>query len=135
MLHSQTIRRVPSFKPFVSLGKNSHPSWSRAICVFARTRAVGIVVRLKALIKIGILDQQGNIDNLASITRLAQIALSFAKAGCQVIAPSDMMDGRIRAIKDILLKNGLGGQVAVMAYSAKFASAFYGPFRYVFSLK
>jgi porphobilinogen synthase len=76
----------------------------------------------------GILTEKG-LDNLASIERLAEISLHFAQAGCQLIAPSDMMDGRIRAIKEKLLSNGLGSQVAVMSYSAKFASAFYGPFR------
>jgi porphobilinogen synthase len=76
----------------------------------------------------GLLTPTG-LDNQASIERLAEISLTFAKAGCQLIAPSDMMDGRIRAIKDILLSNGYGSRVAVMSYSAKFASAFYGPFR------
>ncbi|KAJ2991911.1 hypothetical protein HDV02_003395 [Globomyces sp. JEL0801] len=69
------------------------------------------------------------LDNQASIERLAEVSVNFAKAGCQLIAPSDMMDGRIRAIKQYLIKSGLGSQVAVMSYSAKFASAFYGPFR------
>ena len=46
-----------------------------------------------------------------------------------MISPSDMMDGRIGAIKEALLENGLGTKVGVMSYSAKFASAFYGPFR------
>lgn len=50
-------------------------------------------------------------------------------AGCQVIAPSDMMDGRVGAIKKIMFDNGLGNKVAVLSYSAKFASGFYGPFR------
>ena len=50
-------------------------------------------------------------------------------SGCQVIAPSDMMDGRVGAIKSALRNNGLGGKVAVLSYSAKFASGFYGPFR------
>ncbi|KAI8998202.1 hypothetical protein BC832DRAFT_561591 [Gaertneriomyces semiglobifer] len=77
----------------------------------------------------GILREDGTINNLPSISRLAEVALNYAKAGCQIIAPSDMMDGRIRAIKQILLDNGLGSKVAVMAYSAKFASVFYGPFR------
>jgi len=77
----------------------------------------------------GILNEDGTINNQPSIARLAEVALNYAKAGCQVIAPSDMMDGRIRAIKETLLLNGLGGQVTVMSYSAKFASAFYGPFR------
>ena len=51
--------------------------------------------------------------------------------GCHIIAPSDMMDGRIGAIKKMLTENGYGSRVSVMSYSAKFASSFYGPFRYV----
>ena len=51
--------------------------------------------------------------------------------GCHIIAPSDMMDGRIGAIKKSLLENGYGSRVSVMSYSAKFASSFYGPFRFV----
>jgi porphobilinogen synthase len=77
----------------------------------------------------GIIQDDGKLNNLASIKRLSEMALVFAKAGAQMICPSDMMDGRIRAIKSILLRNGLLGQVAVMSYSAKFASGFYGPFR------
>ncbi|KAL2919329.1 Aminolevulinate dehydratase [Polyrhizophydium stewartii] len=76
-----------------------------------------------------ILDDKGNIDNQKSIERLAEVSLAYAKAGCHIIAPSDMMDGRIRAIKHLLLQNGLGSTVSVMSYSAKFASVFYGPFR------
>ncbi|KAK3088025.1 hypothetical protein FSP39_013628 [Pinctada imbricata] len=77
----------------------------------------------------GILRENGSIDNEASIKRLAEIAVNYAKAGCQVIAPSDMMDGRIGAIKKALSENGFGNTVSVMSYSAKFASSFYGPFR------
>jgi porphobilinogen synthase len=69
------------------------------------------------------------LDNQLSIDRIAQVSLEFVKAGCQLIAPSDMQDGRILAIKTILLKSGLGSKVCVMSYSAKFASSFYGPFR------
>lgn len=50
-------------------------------------------------------------------------------AGCQVIAPSDVMDGRVGAIKRLLIEEGFGNKVAVLSYSAKFASGFYGPFR------
>lgn len=50
--------------------------------------------------------------------------------GCHIIAPSDMMDGRVGAIKQTLRLNGLANRVSVMSYSAKFASNFYGPFRY-----
>jgi porphobilinogen synthase len=74
----------------------------------------------------GILTEKG-IDNQASIARLAEVALAFAQAGCQLLAPSDMMDGRIRSMKQILLEHKFN--VPVMSYSAKFASAFYGPFR------
>jgi porphobilinogen synthase len=77
----------------------------------------------------GILRDDGTVDNVASGARLAHIALAFAQAGCHVIAPSDMMDGRIRAIKVLLMEHGLAHKVAVMSYSAKFASCMYGPFR------
>lgn len=77
----------------------------------------------------GLLCSDGTIDNRASIQRLAEVALAYAEAGCQLIAPSDMMDNRIGAIKNILDQHGYGEKVAVMSYSAKFASTFYGPFR------
>jgi len=77
----------------------------------------------------GILTQDGTIDNGKSIEQLAEVALAYAKAGAHVVAPSDMMDGRIAQIKKLLNQNGLLGKVAVMSYSAKFASCFYGPFR------
>lgn len=76
----------------------------------------------------GILQANGLIDNQRSIDRLAEIGLSYAKAGADIIAPSDMMDGRIGAIKHILAKNNLK-HVSVMSYAIKFASCFYGPFR------
>ncbi|WAR31653.1 HEM2-like protein [Mya arenaria] len=63
------------------------------------------------------------------LRQLAEIAVNYAKAGCQIIAPSDMMDGRIGAIKKGLADSGLGSRVSIMSYSAKFASSFYGPFR------
>jgi len=77
----------------------------------------------------GILDKDGTIDNEKSIHRIAEVATEYAKAGAHVVAPSDMMDGRIGAIKKMLHENGLGNKVAVMSYAAKFASCFYGPFR------
>ncbi|XP_005093063.1 delta-aminolevulinic acid dehydratase [Aplysia californica] len=77
----------------------------------------------------GYLRPDGTIDNEPSIERLGQIAVAYAKAGCQVIAPSDMMDGRIGAIKKALFLSGFSNRVSVMSYSAKFASSFYGPFR------
>lgn len=74
-------------------------------------------------------DGSGTIHNLDSTRRLATVALAYARAGCHLLAPSDMMDGRIRAIKERLMQEGWGNRVAVMSYAAKFASAFYGPFR------
>ena len=68
------------------------------------------------------------IDNDASLDLLARTALSHAKAGADMVAPSDMMDGRVAEIREILDDNGLGN-VPIMAYSAKFCSAYYGPFR------
>uniref|UniRef100_A0A8C6SH60 Delta-aminolevulinic acid dehydratase n=1 Tax=Neogobius melanostomus TaxID=47308 RepID=A0A8C6SH60_9GOBI len=77
----------------------------------------------------GILNEDGTLNNDASCLRLAEVALTYAQAGCHIIAPSDMMDGRVRAIKQFLLVNGLGNKVSVLSYSAKFASCYYGPFR------
>jgi len=77
----------------------------------------------------GILTEKGNLDNDLSILRIAEVALWYAQAGAHVVAPSDMMDGRVKSIKEILHKNGFGNSVSVMSYSAKFASNFYGPFR------
>ena len=70
----------------------------------------------------------GVVDNDASLPLLARVAVSHAHAGADVVAPSDMMDGRVAAIRSALDAEGLTG-IAVMAYSAKFASGFYGPFR------
>lgn len=70
----------------------------------------------------------GRIDNDPTCELLAKTALSHAVAGADVVAPSDMMDGRVGYIRECLDKNSFG-DVAIMAYAAKFASAFYGPFR------
>lgn len=76
----------------------------------------------------GILDESGYVDNDKSLAVLARIALSHAQAGADMVAPSDMMDGRVGAIRRILDEHGFVN-VGIMAYSAKFASNFYGPFR------
>ena len=76
----------------------------------------------------GILDESGYVDNDKSLAVLARIALSYAQAGADMVAPSDMMDGRVGAIRRILDEHGFVN-VGIMAYSAKFASNFYGPFR------
>ncbi|KRT79565.1 hypothetical protein AMK59_8132, partial [Oryctes borbonicus] len=55
--------------------------------------------------------------------------ISASFAGAHIVAPSDMMDGRIGAIKDLLIKNNLGNKTAVLSYAVKFSSSFYGPFR------
>ncbi len=68
------------------------------------------------------------IDNDATLDLLARTALSHAKAGVDMVAPSDMMDGRVAEIRDALDENRFN-QVALMAYSAKYCSAYYGPFR------
>ena len=70
----------------------------------------------------------GEVDNDATLAWLAETAVSHARAGADIVAPSDMMDGRVGAIRSALDSSGFS-QVAIMAYSAKFASAFYGPFR------
>jgi porphobilinogen synthase len=76
----------------------------------------------------GLLRADGSVDNDASVELLARTALSQAHAGADVIAPSDMMDGRVGAIRAALDEDGLS-DTPILAYSAKFASAFYGPFR------
>lgn len=72
--------------------------------------------------------ENGCIKNDESVELIAKTALSYAKAGADIIAPSDMMDGRIGAIRKSLDENGFT-DIAIMAYSAKYSSAFYGPFR------
>lgn len=69
-----------------------------------------------------------SVDNDRTLEVLAKTALSHVQAGADMVAPSDMMDGRIAAIRDILDDNGFVN-VPIMSYSAKYASAFYGPFR------
>ncbi len=70
----------------------------------------------------------GDVDNDPSVERLAVTALSHARAGADIVAPSDMMDGRVAAIRAALDAHDFPG-VAILSYAAKFASAFYGPFR------
>lgn len=76
----------------------------------------------------GILNAQGDVDNDKTLDYLTRIAVSHATAGADMVAPSDMMDGRIKAIREGLDKTGYI-DVGIMAYSAKYASSFYGPFR------
>ncbi len=76
----------------------------------------------------GVLREDGVVDNDASLELLARTAVSHARAGADLVAPSDMMDGRVGAIRQELDAEGFS-QTPILAYSAKFASAFYGPFR------
>jgi len=85
------------------------------LCAYTTTGHCGVV-------------KDGGIDNDATCQLLAKVALSHAYAGADVIAPSDMMDGRVRYIRECLEENGFY-DTAIMSYAAKYASAFYGPFR------
>ncbi len=76
----------------------------------------------------GVLNPDGEVDNDRSLELLARMSLSMAEAGVDVVAPSDMMDGRVGAIREALDRAGFES-LPIMAYSAKYASAFYGPFR------
>ena len=76
----------------------------------------------------GIIDDHGYVLNDPTVDTLVKQALSHAKAGADIVAPSDMMDGRIGAIRENLEKSG-HINTRILAYSAKYASAFYGPFR------
>jgi porphobilinogen synthase len=76
----------------------------------------------------GVLDDDGRVENDATLELLARTAASHARAGADIVAPSDMMDGRVGAIRSELDSEGFS-DTPILAYSAKFASAFYGPFR------
>jgi len=72
--------------------------------------------------------KNGDVDNDSTLELLAAEALSHAQAGADIVAPSDMMDGRVAAIRDILDENGFE-HIPVMSYAVKYASGYYGPFR------
>ncbi len=77
----------------------------------------------------GVLGDDGTVLNDATLPLLGRMALAHARAGADLIAPSDMMDGRIGAIRAALDEGGFAETAGIMAYSTKYASAFYGPFR------
>ena len=85
------------------------------LCAYTDTGHCGII-------------KDGKIDNDLTCEILAKVAVSHAKAGADIVAPSDMMDGRVGVIRKALDENGFI-DTAIMSYSAKYASAFYGPFR------
>ncbi|MEM1411577.1 MAG: porphobilinogen synthase [Pseudomonadota bacterium] len=76
----------------------------------------------------GLLDENGYVTNDRTVAALVRQAVSHAEAGADIVAPSDMMDGRIAAIRDALEDQG-AANTRILAYSAKYASSFYGPFR------
>ncbi len=76
----------------------------------------------------GLIDDQGYVLNDETVNVLTKQALSHAQAGADIVAPSDMMDGRVGEIRDVLEKNDFQN-TKILAYSAKYASSFYGPFR------
>lgn len=76
----------------------------------------------------GVVNDRGEIDNDRSVGLLEKTALSHAEAGADLVAPSDMMDGRVKAIRETLDRNGFQS-TGILSYAAKYASAFYGPFR------
>jgi len=76
----------------------------------------------------GVLAAGGSVENDATLPLLAEMALAHARAGADIVAPSDMMDGRVGAIRDALDQEGFV-ETAILSYAAKFASGYYGPFR------
>ncbi|EDK43132.1 Aminolevulinate dehydratase [Lodderomyces elongisporus] len=77
----------------------------------------------------GILNEDGSLNREPSVRRIAAVAVNYAKAGAHSVAPSDMMDGRIKDIKTGLMDAGLAHKCLVMSYAAKFSGNLYGPFR------
>jgi porphobilinogen synthase len=76
----------------------------------------------------GLLDGRGHVENDATVESLRRLALAQAEAGADIVAPSDMMDGRVKAIRSSLDEAGWK-QTGILAYAAKYASSYYGPFR------
>lgn len=77
----------------------------------------------------GILHDDGSLNNTLSVERVSDVAIAYAEAGAHCVAPSDMNDGRIRAIKLKLIEAGIAHKTVLMSYAAKFSGCLYGPFR------
>ena len=77
----------------------------------------------------GILRDDGTLNNALSVDRISDVAIAYAQAGAHCVAPSDMNDGRIKAIKLKLIEAGIAHKTVLMSYSAKFSGCLYGPFR------
>lgn len=76
----------------------------------------------------GIINEDGYVENDRTLEILGEIALSYAESGVDIVAPSDMMDGRVEKIITVLEENGYGN-IPIMSYAVKYSSSFYGPFR------
>jgi porphobilinogen synthase len=98
------------------------------LCAYTAHGHCGVIEKGKVVRQVHHPEQGQRIANDATCELLAKVALSHAQAGSDMVAPSDMMDGRVGYIRQALEKNGFD-QTAIMAYSAKYASSFYGPFR------
>ena len=102
---------------------------SRGGAKFPTQKSVAVASRSQAAAAIEAAVQETfEIDNDASLEILAKTAISLVHAGCDIVAPSDMMDGRVATIRKALDEQGLTN-APILSYAAKFASAFYGPFR------
>lgn len=99
------------------------------LCEYTSHGHCGELCALETLTKAEQESKAKVIDNKASVKRMQEVSLAYARAGAHIVAPSDMMDGRIGAIKQALVDEGFGNRCSVMSYSAKFASNMYGPFR------
>lgn len=105
------------------------------LCEYTSHGHCGIIKSQKSHVLSGSCQKRGKfknqnyiVDNDETIKVLAKIAVSYARSGADTVAPSAMMDGQVKAIKEALVKNGYT-KTKIMAYSAKYASSFYGPFR------
>lgn len=137
-LQSVILFGVPVLKEKDPVGGLADDTQGPVICAIRKLRALFPTLYIAADVCLceytshghcGILFEDGTIDNTKSTARLADVAVAYAKAGAHCVAPSDMMDGRVAAIHAGLREAGLAGKTALMAYSAKFSSSMYGPFR------
>jgi len=111
--HNPVLQSVRLLKD--RFGEDLFVSADVCLCAYTDTGHCGVTV-------------SNQVDNDRSVEILARMALSLAKAGCDCVAPSDMMDGRVGAIRDLLDDNGFMNTL-ILAYTAKYASSYYGPFR------
>jgi porphobilinogen synthase len=111
--HNPVLQAVRMLKD--RFGEDLFVSADVCLCAYTDTGHCGVTVN-------------SQVDNDRSVEVLAQMALSLAKAGCDCVAPSDMMDGRVGAIRDLLDDSGFMNTL-ILAYTAKYASSYYGPFR------